>query len=98
MACSRCGKKKPIMGFVTDAEQIDCILRGIGWPKQSQEFDPPYDLPNWDICQLLSDTSDGFPSMEEPVYGGVGPDPPSQESYSDPPHWEDYSDPPHGND
>lgn len=40
----------------------------------------------------------GFPSMEEPVYGNAGPDPPSQESYSDPPHEESYIDPPHWSD
>ena len=98
LICSKCGKKVKILGFVTHKEEIQRILSGIGWPFRNHDFDPPYELPNWDVCQLIPETTDGFPVMEVQVHYAIGPDPPSQENYSDPPHWEDNIDPPHWSD
>jgi len=98
LICSTCGNKIKILGFVTHAAEIHRILRGIGWPIRSHEFDPPYDLPDWNVCQLIPGTVDGFPVMEVQDHCDIGPDPPLQESYSDPPHWENNRDPPHGDD
>ena len=50
--CSICGKRIKISGFVTHTAEINRILKGIGWPIKSHDFDPPYDIPNRDICQL----------------------------------------------
>ena len=97
LRCSKCGEKIKITGFVTNRAEIYQILRRIGWAIQLHEFDPPYDLQNWDICQLVSNTADGFSEIEVQVhsdtYFEAGTN--SLESYSDPPHWNDYSDPPH---
>ena len=93
--CSICGKRIKISGFVTHTAEINRILKGIGWPIKSHDFDPPYDIPNRDICQLTRDTVDGFPAMEVQVQCDIEPDPPARENCSDPPHWENNSDPPH---
>ena len=83
---------------MTHKTEIQRILRRIGWPVKSHDLDPPDDIPNCDVCQLIPETLDGFPVMEAQVHYNVGPDPPSQESYSDPPHSEDNIDPPHESD
>jgi Putative transposase len=94
--CCICGKKIKISGFITHTAEINRILKGIGWSIKSHDFDPPYDIPNLDICQLTRDTVDGFPAMEVQVhYCDIEPDPPARENCSDPPHWENNSDPPH---
>ena len=52
---------------------------------------PPYDdFADWNISQLVSDTPDGFPSLDEPIYHESGPDPPHVDYY-DPPHSEETS-------
>ena len=54
---------------------------------KTPEFDEPQDLAEWDICQLVTGTVDGFPDeYDQP--GTSGPDPP----YC---HFEDNIDPPH---
>jgi hypothetical protein len=98
LICSICGKGIKISGFVTHKAEIYRILKGIGWPIKSHDFDPPYDLPNADMCQLTRDTVDGFPSMEVQHHCDIEPDPPARENCSDPPHWEYNSDPPHEED
>jgi hypothetical protein len=95
LICSRCGNRIKILGFVTHKSEIYRILRGIGWPIKSHDFDSPYDLPCDDTCQLVPNTEDGFPAMEVQVQFDILPDSHSQENYSDPPDWESYSDPPH---
>ena len=98
LICAKCGKTIKILHFVTHKTEIQRILRRIGWPVKIHDFDPPDDIPNCDVCQLIPETLDGFPVMEAQVHYNVGPDPPSQESYSDPPHSEDNIDPPHESD
>lgn len=93
LTCSNCGKKIRIMTFVTHPEEIRRILRGVGFPITIPEFDPPQEEIYSSICQLLSDTPDGF--VEPEVQVSTGPDPPG---YIDPPHWEDHSDPPYWED
>jgi Putative transposase/Transposase zinc-binding domain len=94
LTCASCGKKITILSFVTQAEEIRRILKGTVWPADPPEFDPPYELDHWDICQLLPGTQDGFPEDEWQV--DAGPDPPWEE-VGTPMHWEDhiYIDPPH---
>src|ERR1700722_16116853 len=60
-------------------------------------FDPPQDFPEWEICQLIPGTVDGFPEegYSNPPHWEGHRDPPHWESCSDPPHWEGCSDPPH---
>ncbi|MBS0638075.1 MAG: hypothetical protein JSS12_11240 [Verrucomicrobia bacterium] len=96
LSCTGCGKKIKITTFVTQPEHIRRILRGIGWPIDIPEFDPPYDLAVYDISHLVQDTQDGFPEPEvqmhyEYVSGHDPPyiDPPHCDNISDPPHWED---------
>ena len=48
-----------------------------------------------DICQLVSETEDGFPEIEAQVHHESGPDPPHFDESCDPPHWQDNCDPPH---
>ena len=71
--------------------EIRRVLSRISWPTEISEFDPPYDLPDRDICQLLPWTEDGFSldAVEVQITGKGGPDPPFIDSCSDPPHWED---------
>jgi len=75
--------------------EIRRILSRIGWPTEIPEFDPSYDLADWDLCQLIPGTEDGFAPDETQFQGEGGPDPPFLENHTDPPHWEDDSDPPH---
>ena len=96
LSCTGCGKKIKITTFVTQPEHIRRILKGIGWPTDIPEFDPPYDLAVYDICHLLPDTADGFPEPEiqmhyEYVSGHDPPsiDPPHCDNICDPPHWQD---------
>ena len=90
-----CGKEMKIVAIVTHPAEIKKILYGIGWPTEVPEFDPPYDLPDRDICQLLFWSEDGFsPDETAAQITAGGPDPPLLESYSDPPHSDDHSDPP----
>ncbi|MBA2727897.1 MAG: hypothetical protein H0U49_06980 [Parachlamydiaceae bacterium] len=93
-----CGGKIKIIAFVTHNLEIQRILRGIGWPTESPDFDPLYDLMDWDFCQLIPGTQDGFPEMEVQLHWETGPDPPPIEEACDPPHWADHSDPPHWSD
>jgi hypothetical protein len=104
LTCTNCGKKIKIIAFVTCAAEICRILSGIGWPTLPPEFDPPCDLVEYEICQLIPGTKDGFPEFEQQIQFDAGPDPPDweescnpphREDYTDSPHWEDYSDPPH---
>ncbi|MGA8164455.1 MAG: transposase, partial [Waddliaceae bacterium] len=59
-----CGKEMKIVAFVTHSAEIRRILSGIGRSAEIPEFDPPYDLPDREICQLLPWTEDGFLPME----------------------------------
>jgi hypothetical protein len=95
LLCSRCGQTIKIIGFVTHAAEIQRILKGIGWPIKTYDFDPPYDFQDMDVCQLISGTSDGFPEMDSQDYCYNGPDPPLGENNNEPPWWNDFSDPPH---
>ncbi len=101
---SACGKKIKIVAFVTHTQEIRRILRGIGWPVEIPQFDPPLNYAADDICQLLPNTPDGFPEIEADVHYDAGPDPPYKEDI-DPPHydevhdcshWQYNYDPPHG--
>jgi hypothetical protein len=92
-----CGKEIKIIAFVTHSADIRRILSGIGWPTEIPEFDPACDITQWDICQLVPGTQDGFPEDDQQIYK-AGPDPPNEEKYCDPPHWENHSDPPHWED
>ena len=93
---------------MTQAAEIQRILKGIGWPIQTHVFDPPCDFQDMDVCQLILGTSDGFPEVDSQDYCYCynGPDPPSGENseplwwnnFIDPPHCEDNVDPPHKND
>jgi hypothetical protein len=83
------------VAFGTHPAEIRRILKRNGWPIESSNFDPPYDLLRWDFCQLTPQTKDGFPEMEIQRHWEAGPDPPSLEGTCDPPHWEDIRDPPH---
>jgi len=94
----QCGKEIKITAFVLHPAEIRRVLSRIGWPTKIPEFDPPYDLPDRDICQLLPWTEDGFSSDEVQITNEGGPHPPLIESISDPPHWDDHSDPPHWED
>lgn len=95
LLCSKCGKKIKIIGFVTHQAEINRILRRIGRPCELHEFDPAYNLLNWEFCQLIPGSADGFPVMEEQQGYWSGPDPPFSESHSDPPHQERDYDLPH---
>jgi hypothetical protein len=94
LTCADCGKKIKIIAFVTHTEQIRRILRGIGWPITIPEFDLPYECITYNICQLVPNTQDGFPMLEEQVHYDTGPDPPYVNEI-DPPHCENVCDPPH---
>ena len=50
----QCGKEIKITSFVLHPEEIRKALRRIGWPTKIPEFDPPYNLHDRGICQLLS--------------------------------------------
>ena len=86
-----------IIAFVTHAAKIKRILMGVGWPIETPEFDEPYALIKWDICQLVPGTKDGFPELDQQVRVEDGPDPPSWDIV-DLPHWEDHTDSPHWED
>jgi hypothetical protein len=87
-----------IRAIVTNPVKIWRILTGIGWPTETLNFDPPSDFSDREICQLVSGTLDGFPTINEPCCFESGPDPPHDENCIDPPHWEDSVDPPHWED
>lgn len=97
LLCSKCGKAIKIIGFITHQAEIYRILRGIGWSIKLHDFDPAYDLynNNWEFCQLIPGSADGFPIMEEQEGYCNGSDPPFLESHSDPPHFENDCDSPH---
>jgi hypothetical protein len=97
LTCTSCGKKITIFSFVTQSEEIRRILRGSIWPLDPPEFDPPYEIDHWDICQLVPGTPDGFPVEEWQIECDAGPDTPWEET-CDPPHCEDNIDPPHPQD
>ena len=80
-----------IVAFVMHSAEIRRILSGIGRPTEIPEFDPPYDLLDWDICRLLPRTQDGFLPLEgeNQIAEEVGPDPPFFDDHSDPPFWKD---------
>ncbi len=84
-----CGKEIKITKIVTNPTEIWRILTKIGWPTTTPEFDEPQDFVEWDICQLVPNTKDGFPDDYGHAYKS-GTDPPeiSHENI-DPPHWED---------
>ena len=93
-----CGKEMKIVAFVTHAAKIRRILMGIGWPSEPPEFDEPYCLVQWDICQLDPRTKDGFSESVEQIHIEYGPDPPIWEGMIDSPHEVSYLDPPHWED
>jgi hypothetical protein len=64
LICSRCGGRVKILGFVTHRVEILRILQGMGWPVEFHEFDPPQPYPEYNMSQLLSNTVDGFPEIE----------------------------------
>ena len=80
---------------MTNSSQIWNILKGIGWRCSRPEFDPPYEVEEWDICQLISGTEDGFHEIESKVTSEIGPDPP-WDCGVDHPFQENNSDPPFG--
>jgi hypothetical protein len=61
-----CGKEMKIRAIVTNPVKIWRILTGIGWPTETLNFDPPSDFSDREICQLVSGTLDGFPTINEP--------------------------------
>ena len=77
-----------ITKIVIDPTEICRILTKIGWPTTAHDFDEPQDLVEWEICQLLPETADGFPE-EYDLPHKAGPDPPDFDDNVDPPHWED---------
>ncbi len=83
-----CGKKMKIIKIVTDPREIWSILNKIGWRATASEFDEPQDLVEWDVCQLVVGTVDGFPEVYDSSHTS-GPDPPEFDDPIDPPHWED---------
>ena len=95
LLCS-CGRQMKITGFITHPLDVQRLLMRIGWPCEIHRFDPPLlmyyayqqllKVNEYDYCQLVPTTEDGFPA--------TGPDPPVNE-YFDPPHEECYCDPPH---
>ena len=81
-----------IIAFVTHPQKIWSILKRIGWPTETPNFDPPFDLNIWSISQLIPGTSDGFPVEEfchTQNYFEADPDPPQFKDGVDPPHWEE---------
>ena len=82
-----CGKEMKITKIVTHPTEIWRIISKIGWPTTTPEFDEPQDLAEWDICQLVPGTVDGFPDEHDQPHTS-GPDPPNC-------HFEDNVDPPH---
>ena len=77
-----------IIKIVTDPTQIWRILNKIGWPVTTSEFDEPPDLVEWDICQLVQGTIDGFQETYDFSHTS-GPDPPKLDDNIDSMHWED---------
>ncbi len=89
---------------MTNTTQIWHILKGIGWPTKLPEFDEPvYETAEWDHCQLIPGTTDGFTEPEALLQHESGPYPPLHDYTDhfyegqeiDSPHCEDYSDPSH---
>jgi hypothetical protein len=64
LICSKCGGRVKILGFVTHRVEILRILQGIGWQVEFHEFDPPHSYPEYNMSQLLPNTPDGFPEIE----------------------------------
>ena len=95
LICTSCGKKITILSFVTQPEEIRRILREIIWPLDPPEFDQPYELDHWNICQLVPGTPDGFPQDIWQVDFDTGPDPPWEEMHDSLYEGEEYIDPPH---
>src|SRR5262249_4792304 len=89
LKCRACGKKIKIVAFVTQPAEIRRILSGIGWPIILPEFEAPYELVQYDICQLIPGTKDGFYEEDRQVQYDCGPDPPDYDESCDSPHWED---------
>lgn len=91
-----CGKEMKITKIVTHPTEIWRILTKIGWPTTTPEFDEPQDLVEWDICQLVPGTADGFPDEYDHSHKS-GTDPPVYNFSDDhisveniePPHWEE---------
>jgi hypothetical protein len=94
----QCGKEIKITAFVTHSAEIRRILDRVGWHCETIEFDPPHDFAEWEICQLIPGTEDGFPVDIPEVCGENGPDPPFIECCIDPPHCDDDYDPSHWDD
>jgi Putative transposase len=85
-----CGKEMKITKIVTNSTQIWRILTKINWPTTTPDFNEAQDLVEWDICQLVPGSEDGFPEEYDSPHTS-GPDPPDChfEDNIDPPHWED---------
>jgi hypothetical protein len=85
-----CGKEMKITKIVTHLTEIWRILSKIGWPTTTPEFDEPQDLVEWDICQLVLGTVDGFPDVyDQPHTSGTDPPNCHFEDNIDPPHYEE---------
>ena len=91
----QCGKEIKIVAFVTHSAEIRRILSRVGWPCEKFEFDLPENMVDWEVCQLISRTTDGFPEDVPEYCGDNGPDPPFIDCCVDSPHWEDDRDPPY---
>lgn len=65
-----------ITKIVTDPTQIWRILTKIGVSTTAPDFDEPQDLVEWDICQLVPGSADGFPEEYDLLHSS-GPDPPN---------------------
>ena len=104
LICSTCGGRIKIIGFVTHPAEILRVLRRIGWPLQHHEFDPAENFPEWTLNQLLPDTADGFPEIENQELEYRREKKPSisdskAKSNDDSTYWhlqENHCDPPHG--
>jgi len=98
LLCTSCGEEMKIRTIVTDKSKIWRILKGIGWPTEAPDFDPPSDFSDREICQLVAGTCDGFPTIEDSCCFESGHDPPECAEDVDFPHHEDSIDPPHWED
>ena len=81
LVCS-CGKEMKIIKIVIDPAQIWRILKNIEWLIAAPDFDGPQDLTEWEICQLVPGTDDGFPDDRDQSYiYNSGPPPPATISW-----------------
>jgi len=65
LECS-CGQKMKIIAFIVCPYTIRRILFSMGLPTEPPQLAPARDPPQFNFCQLLDDTEDGFSSDIEP--------------------------------